>query len=82
MGLNVERPADLLSMFRLRSKPAFPFVAQSEAETQTEDTANDSDSADLTMQFGISAEESVHSHDTIHPVPPANKSVNTFIAQM
>ena len=45
-------------MFRLRSKPAFPFVAQNEAETQTEDTANDSDSADLTMQFGISAEES------------------------
>ena len=59
MGLNVERPADLLSMFRLRSKPAFPTVAQTEeAETQTEEQANENDSADLTMQFGISAEES------------------------
>jgi hypothetical protein len=60
-------------MFRLRSKSTFAIVAQTEeAETQTEEPSNESDSADLTMNaFGISAEES--GNDTQIVPTPTNK---------
>ena len=66
-----------MSIYRHRSRPACPAqVVQSEdAETQTEETANDS-SCDLTMQLGGSAEESGNNLQPGYDVPslPSTKS--------
>lgn len=73
--MNTERPADLLTIYRHRFRPACPpQVAQSEdAETQTEESANDS-SCDLTMQLGGNAEESGNNGNDVSSLPSSTKS--------
>jgi hypothetical protein len=70
----MERPADLLTMYRQRFRPACPVqIAQTEdTETQTEDTSNDS--TDLTMQLGGSAEESCNNSYDVPSLPSSTKS--------
>ena len=61
MGLNTERPPDLLNIFRHRTRPLFAQVAQTaDEETQTDDFPHETDSADTTIQMscGLNAEES------------------------
>lgn len=73
VGLNMERPADLLTMYRHRFRPACPAqIAQTEdVETQTEDSSNDS--SDLTMQLGGSAEESGNNSYDVSSLPSSTK---------
>lgn len=64
----MERPADLLTIYRHRSRSACiaPIISRTDdAETQTDETANDSDTSDLTMQLG--AEESCNNSCTDVP---------------
>ncbi|XP_057370697.1 uncharacterized protein LOC130691733 [Daphnia carinata] len=74
VGLNVERPADLLTIYRHRFRPAgqVHIVQTENTETQTEDAANES--SDLTMQLGGSAEESVNNSYDVSSVPSITKT--------
>lgn len=72
----MERPADLLSIYRHRFRPVLPIntVRMDDVETQTEET-NDSDSSDLTMQLCASTEESGNnSYDVSTSSVPTSKS--------
>lgn len=53
VGLNTERPPDLLTVFRHRTKPAHlaHTTQMKDAESQTDDLLHDHDSADVTMQM-------------------------------
>lgn len=70
----MERPADLLTMYRHRFRPAgqVHLVQTEETETQTDDAANES--SDLTMQLGGSAEESVNNSYDVSSVPSSTKA--------
>lgn len=70
----MERPADLLTIYRHRFRPAgqIHIVQTENTETQTEDAANES--SDLTMQLGGSAEESVNNSYDVSSVPSTTKT--------
>lgn len=76
VGLNVERPADLLTIYRHRSRSVCqaPIARTDDAETQTDETANDSDTSDLTMQLGASAEESCNNSHDVSLLPSSTKT--------
>lgn len=84
VGLNVERPADLLTIYRHRLRPVLPVstIRMDNVETQTDET-HDSDSSDLTMQLGASTEESgnnsydisTSSAPNLKPEPQANSLI-------
>ena len=80
VGLNMERPVSLLTMYRQRFRPAFPaqIVQTGNSETQTEDTSNDS--SDLTMQLGGSTEESGNNSYDISSLPSSTKSEGKIVS--
>nr|SVE73647.1 EOG090X08PQ [Daphnia atkinsoni] len=81
VGLNVERPADLLTMYRHRFRPAgqVHLVQTEEIDTQTDDAANES--SDITMQLGGSAEESVNnSYDVSSVLSSTKAEVKTSVS--